>query len=134
MRARSRFLLAIQIFTLATVLLPLMAFAQAHDPIQPAQPETMVLYTGTKLVIVDVTVHDKNGHPIHGLKREDFTLTESKRPQAVSSFEEYSSQTPPAAGPELPPMPPGTFTDYTPVPPNGALNILLLDTLNKTAR
>jgi VWFA-related protein len=27
-------------------------------------------------------------------------------------------------------MPPGTFTDYTPVPPNGTLNILLLDALN----
>jgi VWFA-related protein len=90
----------------------------------------MVLHTGTQLVIVDVTVHDKNGHPVHGLKREDFTLTESKRPQTVSSFEEYSSQTPRAAGPELPPMPPGTFTDYIPVPPSGALNILLLDTLN----
>jgi VWFA-related protein len=27
-------------------------------------------------------------------------------------------------------MPPGTFTDYTPVPPSGTLNILLLDSLN----
>jgi VWFA-related protein len=130
MRAHPRFFLAVQICTLASALLPLMTFAQAHDPIQETPPGSMVLHTGTQLVIVDVTVQDKNGHPIHGLKREDFTLTESKRPQNVSSFQEYSSDKPHAAGPELPPMPPGTFTDYTPVPPSGALNILLLDTLN----
>jgi VWFA-related protein len=82
------------------------------------------------LVNVDVTVQDKSGHPIHGLKREDFTLTENKQPQTFSYFEENSTQTPPAAGPELPPMPSGTFTDYTPVPPNGTLNVLLLDSLN----
>ncbi len=34
------------------------------------------------------------------------------------------------SGPELPKLPPGNFTNYTPVPPGGALNILLLDTLN----
>jgi VWFA-related protein len=130
MRARPRVFLAGQIFTLVTALLPLMTFAQAHDPIESAPPGTTVLHTGTQLVIVDVTVEDKNGHPVHGLKREDFTLTESKRPQTVNSFEEYSSQSLAAAGSALPPMPPGTFTDYTPVPPSGELNILLLDTLN----
>jgi hypothetical protein len=27
-------------------------------------------------------------------------------------------------------MPPGTFSDYTPVPPKGALNVLLIDSIN----
>jgi VWFA-related protein len=95
-----------------------------------APPTTAVLHAEAQLVIVDVTVHDKDGHPVHGLKREAFTLTEAKEPQIVSHFEEHSTLAPPAAGPELPPMPPGTFADYTAVPPDGALNILLLDTLN----
>jgi VWFA-related protein len=104
------------------------AFAQAPDAMAPAG--ATVLHTGTQLVIVDVTVEDKNGHPIHGLKREDFAVTESQNPQAVPYFEEHTNQTAEQAGQELPPMPPGTFTDYTSVPPNGALNILLLDSLN----
>jgi len=105
--------------------------AQAPGTAQAASPhETTVLHADAHLVIVDVTVHDKAGHPVHGLERDAFTLTENKQPQTVSSFDEHSTLTPPAAGPELPPIPPGTFTDYTAVPPQGALNILLLDTLN----
>jgi VWFA-related protein len=105
--------------------------AQAPNAGQAGEPlETAVLHAEAQLVIVDVTVHDKNGHPVHGLKRDDFTLTEAKQPQPINHFEEYFPQTPPVVGPELPPMPPGTFTDYTAVSPEGALNILLLDTLN----
>jgi VWFA-related protein len=130
MRELSRLLHAAKVCTLALMLLPITAMAQSSETIQGATSETPVLRTEAQLVIVDVTVKDKEGLPIHGLKREDFTLTEGKEPQAISSFEEYSSQKPRLAGPELPPLPPGTFTDYTPVPPDGALNILLLDTLN----
>ena len=107
-------------------LLPNAASAQAAS----AATEAPVLHTGTQMVVVDVTVQDKDGRPIRGLKCEDFTLTENKRPRAVSYFEDHSSQAPPMPGPRLPPMPSGTFTDYTAVPSSGALNILLLDTLN----
>jgi VWFA-related protein len=116
------------IFFLALFLTFTAAFAQAPDATMPS--ETTVLHVGTKLVIVDVTVKDRNGHPVHGLKREDFTLTESKQPQSVNHFEEQSSLAQPKVGTELPPMPPGTFSDYTSVPPDSTLNILLLDTLN----
>ncbi len=106
-------------------------FAQAPDAITSIPSSgTTVLHAGTQLVIVDVTVQDKDGHPVHGLKRENFTITESKQPQTVPFFEEHSSQTTPKAGPELPLLPPGTFTNYTSVPAGGTLNILLLDSLN----
>lgn len=88
------------------------------------------LHIDTQLVVVDVTVQDSNGRPIHGLKRDDFTVTENNRPRTIEYFEEDSSQLSPQTGPALPPLPPGTFTDYTAVPPSGALNVLLLDTLN----
>jgi VWFA-related protein len=98
---------------------------------QPASgPETTVLQAGTQLVVVDVVVEDKAGNPVHGLKAEDFQLTEGKVPQSIRHFEEHSTQDQPPPGPTLPRLPPGTYTNYTPVPPSATLNVLLLDALN----
>lgn len=106
--------------------------AQSMSPLtgQDVLGTAPTLQTGTQLVVVDVVVVDSYGKPVHALKREDFNVTEDKTPQKVSHFEEHSNLTPPTPGRSLPPMPPGTFTDYTPVPPNGVLNVLLLDALN----
>jgi VWFA-related protein len=111
------------ILTLAGAISQAAAVAQDKSPISTIQ-------TGTQLVVVDVVVHDKAGNPIHGLKKGDFRLTDSKQPQSLQAFEEHTAATPIARGPALPKMPPGTFTDYTPTPPTGALNIILLDALN----
>ena len=93
--------------------------------------QTEVLQVKTQLVVVDVVVRDHEGHPVRGLKREDFTLAEDKKPQVLRNFDEHSTLDASAnRGLELPKLPPGTFTDYTPVPENGTLNILLLDSLN----
>jgi VWFA-related protein len=104
----------------------------APAPVAPPPPgrQATVLQTNTQLVVVDVVVQDKAGHPIPNLKPDDFQLSEDNSPQAIRHFEVHSTATPPARGPELPKMPPGTFSDYTAVPPNGTLNILLLDALN----
>lgn len=98
---------------------------------QPAPgPDATVLQAGTQLVVVDVVVEDKNGHPIHGLKPEDFHVSEDKASQAIHTFEEHTALPQSTRPVTMPKLPPGTFTDYTPVPPNGALNVLLLDALN----
>jgi len=107
----------------------------AQVPAQPQQaPEpdahSTILHTSTQLVVVNVVVQDKDGHPVHGLKPENFSLTEDKAAQTIRHFEEHSTLAPTELPRELPPMPPGTFTDYTPVPADGTLNILLLDALN----
>ncbi len=113
-----------------TLAVGLCATMAAQAPPQAAPPGATVLQAGTQLVIVDVVVQDHNGHPIHGLKPENFHLTEDKAAQNIRRFEEHTADTTPAPpGPPLK-LPPGTFTNYTPVPPNGTLNILLLDTLN----
>ncbi len=41
----------------------------------------------TELVLVNVTVRDKNGNPVRDLKREDFTVLEDNKPQQVVSFD-----------------------------------------------
>jgi len=110
---------------------PALSAAQSTAQAPPAQPDASnVIRVNTKLIVVDVIVQDKAGKPIHGLKPEDFRLSEGKTPQSLRHFEEHSTATAPAEGIKLPPMPPGIFTDYTPTPPNGTLNILLLDALN----
>jgi VWFA-related protein len=83
-------------------------------------------------VVVDVVVTDKNHKPVHGLKASDFTLIEENFPQVVKHFEEHAALTPAEATkfPAMPKMPPGIFTNYTPEPVNGAVNVLLLDVLN----
>ena len=105
------------------------AHAQQTDVPLPSAGST-VLQTGTQLVIVDVVVQSKDGHPVHGLKEEMFQLSEDGVPQRIRHFEEHSSQSPTTNMPPVPKLPAGTFTDYSPVPPNETLNILLLDALN----
>jgi len=107
------------------------AFAAAQTLQQhPPDDNATHLTAGTQLVIVDVVVQDHDGHPVHGLKREDFQLNENKSPQTIHTFEERTAPPHDAKGPAMLPLPPGTFTNYTPVPPGGTLNILLLDALN----
>ena len=43
--------------------------------------------TKTELVLVNVTVRDRNGNPVRDLKREDFTILEDNKPQQVVSFD-----------------------------------------------
>jgi VWFA-related protein len=77
-------------------------------------------------------VTDKQGRPVHNLKQSDFTLLENKTPQAIKSFDEHSgtSASEAAEFKLRPKMPPGVFTNETTGPVNGAVSILLLDTLN----
>ena len=98
---------------------------------QQAPPANVAtLHTGAKLVVVDVIVHDKNGKPIHGLTRDEFVISEGGKPQTLNSFEEYAKPSTPTAVPAMPQLPPGMFTDFTPVAPKGPLNVLILDGLN----
>jgi VWFA-related protein len=128
----------------AFTVLTSVALATAQTP-QPApnakaqqspQPNVATLRAGTQLVVVDVVITDKNQKPVHGLKASDFTLTEENVPQVVKHFEEHTALTPADATkfPAMPKFPPGVFTNYSPEPVNGAVNLLLLDALNTPMR
>jgi VWFA-related protein len=87
------------------------------------------IHTSSKLVVVDVVVTDSKQEPIHHLAASDFSLMEDGHPQTIKVFEEHTAGAPAPVAP-LPKLPPGKFTNYSVVPVNGALNILLLDKLN----
>jgi VWFA-related protein len=69
---------------LTTVLYCQMLIAQSQQS-SPSQPTLRITST---LVFLDVTVLDKKGHPVvTGLSKDDFTITEDKKPQRIFSFE-----------------------------------------------
>src|SRR5439155_13153636 len=46
------------------------------------------------IVAFDVIVTDKNGTRVHGLRRGDFEVFEDKKPQAITNFAAYESNSP----------------------------------------
>src|ERR1700722_10604770 len=60
--------------------------AMAQAP--PGNSDVPVFRSTTTLVFLDVTVLDKKGQPVvTGLSKDDFTITEDKKPQSIFSFE-----------------------------------------------
>ncbi len=86
------------------------------------------LQVNTRIVLTDVTVTDKQGEPVHGLKGSDFQIFDNKKPQQIASFEEHRKST---AAPWLQPATaPGVYSnDYIAHPP-GVVNVVLLDLTN----
>src|SRR5271157_5453750 len=58
----------------------------AQEPGQPVTAQGRIRVT-TELVLVNVVAHDKKGNLIKDLKKEDFTLYEDGKKQAISSFD-----------------------------------------------
>jgi VWFA-related protein len=79
---------------------------------QPAAvPGTGVTFSSnTTLVVVDVTVRDKSGRVIEGLKQQDFSIFEDGKPQKVAVFEYQQLSM------ELPPPPKITLSDQVELP------------------
>jgi VWFA-related protein len=83
----------------------------------------------SRAVLVDVIVTDSHGKPVTGLKQEDFSVTESGKPQTLNFFEEHSASQ--ALAPvEMPKLPPNVFSNFSPFPQPPAVTVLLLDSLN----
>ena len=98
---------------------------------QQASSEVSTIREYSNLVVVDVVVTDSQGNPIHGLSKDEFTLTEDGQAQALRHFEEHTAV--PASDITIlpaPNLPPGLFTNKSPAPANGPVNVLLLDYLN----
>jgi VWFA-related protein len=102
--------------------------------LQTPQPAP-VIRTTTRLVQINVVVHDKNGKPVSDLTKDDFVLSDRGQEQQIRLF---SMETEKRDTPQAPvqPVPEGVFTnrlagrdpEHESAPPN--LTVILLDGLN----
>src|ERR1700722_4376611 len=88
--------------------------------------------TGTRIVVVDVTVTDAHGNPIQNLKQPDFRVLENGNPQMVTNFEEHSrpSAAELAKAPAEPKLEPNVYTNFTLTREGEPVTLLVFDTLN----
>ncbi len=103
------------------------AMAQASSGSTPSQ-SGYVLQANSRVILTDVTVTDKQGNPVHGLKASDFRIFDNKKPQDIASFEEHSKDDT-APAPQLVSAAGVYSNDYLVHPPR-VLNILFLDLTN----
>src|SRR3954462_387063 len=91
--------------TLALLLLSVASHAQLPAPPPPAAeatPEGAPLFrTSSQLVVVNVTVKDKDGNFMNDLKASDFSGTEDGKPQTLRVFEFQKLEAVPLAPPTL---------------------------------
>jgi VWFA-related protein len=104
----------------ASLTLPLLLIVIARTRAQPPSAPTLQVYS--RETVVDITVTDAHGNPVHGLTQSDFTIKEDGHPQSIRSFHEYATPPAPAARPNL-----------QPPPPTAAVNIFLIDFVNIAA-
>jgi VWFA-related protein len=71
----------------AALLCPPLAFAQQSE---------YTFKTQAELVLVNVSVRDRNGNLVRDLKPEDFTVLEDNKPQKILSFDTENMQTSPS--------------------------------------
>ena len=87
-------------FVLSLLACPLIA--------QSPEPPPVALKATTRLVQVNVVVHDKKGQPVADLKKEDFQIKVDGRVQPISVFSVDSAGALPTS---KEPLPPNTFTN-----------------------
>jgi len=104
---------------------------------QPGTIETPVIKVTTRLVQVNVVVHNKKGEAVSDLAKDDFVLFDKGQEQKILFFSKESSEALPA---NIPPLAPGVvsnrYTNFTsgglkhlaPIPTS--LTVILLDGLN----
>lgn len=67
-----------------------------QDGVASSHPPPLQIQVNSRLVLLDVTVTDKLGHPITNLGRDQFVVTEDKVPQTIKTFEAPGTHTLPA--------------------------------------
>lgn len=108
--------------------------AMAAAPAGQGAQATPVFKTTARDVVLDVVVTKGNGDAVTGLDKQDFAVTEDGQTQTVDFFEEHTAKEAAASTPpEMPPLPAGAVTNIPPAVMGGAVNVLLLDSLNTPA-
>lgn len=106
-------------------------FASAFDAQSSAQETTtMVLHVEVRRVPLDIVVTDKNGNPVRGLKKDDFTIKEDGKMEKALSFDYLDGSSTRFVPPKLEPLPANTFVNLPDGPEQGPLYVLYYDMVN----
>lgn len=103
------------------------SFAIAQQPSPQSAPNMPVFKSKAELVLVPVSVRDKSGRHIAGLKQDAFAVKQDGHEQKVAVFEEITTGAKLASHPQLPP---GVFTNAIADSQQRRLVIIALDTIN----
>jgi VWFA-related protein len=98
----------------AGAVLVLLALLCPASPSQ--QPSDYVFHAESDLVLVNVTVKDKSGKFVPGLKPENFTILEDNKPQKIVSFDVENVDALPAQGVAQAKPLPGSASETKPAP------------------
>jgi len=96
--------------------------AQAPGPTAP----TSTLKVNSRLVLVDVTVANAQGKPVHGLAQQEFQVFDNNHPQKISTFEEHVDT--PKAAYQPAATEPGDYSNDYLIHPPPVFNLILIDT------
>ena len=111
---------------LAYALLPAQTIGQASPP----AGKSPAFKSNSRLVLVDVVVTDDSGQSVHGLKLQDFTVTENGKQQHITSFQEQRPDAQAKPAPLALNLPKNVYTNFVSRTDTGALTVLLFDSLN----
>jgi VWFA-related protein len=120
--------LALLAATAVLALTPTRALAQVESNVPGAgfdqQTAAPTIQVFSRETVVDVLVTDAKGHPVHGLTKSDFTISEDGNPRPIRSFAEYSKD-----APSPPPrnLPPNTYSNADALPASGPVQILYIN-------
>src|ERR1019366_3413302 len=109
-------------------------FGQSAPPPPPVQtpPTAKTLRVTTRAVQVSVIAHNKDGRPITGLTKNDFTIFDNGVPQKIASFAQQSSRVTADVRSAPTSVPEHVFSNRleqkSSVPPS--VTVILLDTIN----
>jgi VWFA-related protein len=125
----SRFWLAVLISLVSGSFFTAPAQAQSHQPPPPPPDQPYTIQANSRVVLLDVTVTDSKGNPVHGLPQSAFRIFDNKTPQTIASFEEHTGK-PAALTTEPMAAAKGVYSnDYLlHLPP--VLNVVIIDIAN----
>lgn len=90
----------------------LLAFGMPAGMLLAQQQQPPVFRGRADLVQVDVAVVDKDGRPVHGLTKDDFTVLDRRTPQTIAFFEAFRFDAEKAAAASVA-FPPTLRKDFT---------------------
>src|ERR1700758_3790075 len=110
---------------LAVLLCPALALEQ-----RPPPASDNAIRVPSRIVYVDVVVHDASGHLVRGLTQNDFKVFEDGKPEQIDFFAAHTFDIGAPRPTTPPPAAKNVFSNVPDRGPVGSVNIILFDLVN----